>query len=90
MNYWDVKWRRANDPELLECQDLTTELLVSRLASAVRNYGSIEVVSMERVTESEHFARHLDRASAIVDSWPEWKRNAVLGRATANLRGRDG
>lgn len=44
----------------------------------------IEIRDTENAGFSDHkrFARHLNWASSIVDSWPEWKRN-ILGRAVS-------
>ena len=42
------------------------------------NIEDEELVSMARAWNSQKFQEALDRASATVASWPEWKRN-ILG-----------
>jgi hypothetical protein len=44
---FDVEWRRPNDPEVLECRDLPTDLLVFRIRAAIRNYGSVELLTVK-------------------------------------------
>lgn len=32
---------------------------------------------LRQLTDEERFVRHLNEASAIVETWPEWKRNVL-------------
>lgn len=46
---YDVKWRRPDDPEVLECHGLTAELLVFRIRAVLRMCGSVELLELRQV-----------------------------------------
>jgi hypothetical protein len=43
---FDVKWRRPNEPEVLECHGLTADLLAFRIRAALRNYGRVDLLAL--------------------------------------------
>lgn len=43
---FDVKWRRPNDAEVLECRGLTAEQLVFRIRGVIRMCGSVELLAL--------------------------------------------
>lgn len=53
--WFDVKWRRPNDPKVLECHGLTADQLVFRIRGVIRMCGSVELIS---VTFAEGPAKH--------------------------------
>jgi hypothetical protein len=39
--------------------------------------GEIKIRNKKEIEEDKNFMKHLERASEIVKSWPEWKRNML-------------
>lgn len=80
------QWDRLTPEQRSEFQSalfITMSKLTADFGAAV-NYNDpfhwlIEIPDAENAgfDERKRFIRHLNRASSIVDSWPEWKRSLI-------------